>query len=76
MHISWYSHDSESLKTDRKLITMAQNREQLQASAGKASTQIKNGKDATDAKAQFVKECRASGSAALAEFADVLEGKK
>lgn len=54
---------------------MARNREQVHALINKASTQVKNGKDAAESTADLVKECRDSGSAVLSEFADRLEGK-
>jgi hypothetical protein len=53
---------------------MADNTEQVRAKLNQASTQVKNGKDATKATQEFVAECRKAGGA-LAEFADRLEGK-
>lgn len=54
---------------------MARDSEQVQALINKASTQVKNGKDAAKSTAELVKELRGSGSAVLDEFADRLEGK-
>jgi hypothetical protein len=51
---------------------MADNREQVRAKLNQATTQIKNGKDATKSTQEFVEECRRAGGA-LAEFADRLE---
>ena len=55
---------------------MAGNGEQVRALVYKSSTQVRNGKDATETRAELVKECRASGSPVLAELADRLEGKR
>lgn len=55
---------------------MKKNSDQVRALIYKASTQVTNGKDATQTKAELAKECRANGAPALAEWADVLEGKR
>jgi hypothetical protein len=59
----------------RRLRMMAANRDQVVAKLNQATTQIENGKDATQATTEFIAECRKSGSAVLGEFADRLEGK-
>lgn len=51
------------------------NRDQVMAKLNQAAIQIKNGKDASKTSAEFIAECRKSGSAVLVEFADRLEGK-